>query len=138
MATDPFLIRFLGLLSLFTFFMLILLSSSNLVQLFLGWEGIGICSYFLIGFWYTRIQANKAALKAMFVNRIGDIALLIAMSLLTYMFKSMDFATLFTLVPLYSGVAFVVGGFSIKLIELICFFLLIAAVGKSAQIGLHV
>jgi NADH:ubiquinone oxidoreductase subunit 5 (subunit L)/multisubunit Na+/H+ antiporter MnhA subunit len=137
MENDPFLIRFLGLLSLFTFFMLILLSSSNLIQLFLGWEGIGICSYFLIGFWYTRVQANKAALKALIVNRIGDIALLLGLSLCVYVFRSTDFSVVFSLAPLYTDTTVFFCNINFNLIELLCFFFLIAAVGKSAQIGLH-
>jgi proton-translocating NADH-quinone oxidoreductase chain L len=137
MEFDPFLIRFIGLLSLFTFFMLVLLSSANFVQLFLGWEGIGICSYFLIGFWYTRIQANKSALKAMVVNRVGDIALLLGLGCCVYVFNSLDFSTIFLLAPLFADVTLVVWSYNLNVIELICFFLLLAAVGKSAQIGLH-
>lgn len=76
MDHDPYISRFLSFLSLFTFFMLILISSDNFIQLFIGWEGVGLCSYLLINFWFTRIQANKAAIKAMLINRVGDFALL--------------------------------------------------------------
>jgi len=78
MKNDMHLQRFLAYLSLFTFFMIVLVTANNFIQLFLGWEGIGLCSYLLINFWFTRIQANKAAIKAVLVNRIGDTALAIA------------------------------------------------------------
>jgi NADH-quinone oxidoreductase subunit L len=78
MSHDPHLNRFMSYLSLFTFFMLILVTSDNFLQLFLGWEGVGICSYLLINFWFTRILANKAALKAMIMNRIADVFFIIA------------------------------------------------------------
>lgn len=94
MKTDPHFNRFISYLSLFTFFMFILVTASNFVQLFLGWEGVGICSYLLINFWFTRIQANKAAIKAMLMNRIGDIGFLIGVSLTFALFKTVDFATL--------------------------------------------
>ena len=138
MASDPFLIRFLSLLSLFTFFMLILLSSGNFLQLFLGWEGIGICSYFLIGFWHTRIQANKSALKAIIVNRIGDIAFLFAMGFINFCFCSLDFSIVFSLTPLYASKTIFLFGISFNILEVICFWLMIAAIGKSAQLGLHI
>ena len=75
MSHDPHQPRFMAYLSLFTFFMLILISADNFIQLFLGWEGVGLCSYLLINFWFTRLQANKAAIKAMVVNRVGDVGL---------------------------------------------------------------
>lgn len=77
MSHDPHLPRFMSYLSLFIFFMLILVTADNFVQMFVGWEGVGLCSYLLINFWFTRIQANKAAIKAMLMNRIGDFSLLI-------------------------------------------------------------
>lgn len=73
MSDDPYLVRFLSFLSLFTFFMLFLVSSSNFIQFFFGWEGVGLCSYLLINFWYKRVLANKAALKAMVMNRVADV-----------------------------------------------------------------
>jgi NADH-ubiquinone oxidoreductase chain 5 len=76
MSHDPHKSRFFSYLSLFTFFMLLLISADNFFQLFLGWEGVGLCSYLLINFWFTRIQANKAAIKAMIINRIGDFFLI--------------------------------------------------------------
>ena len=78
MAYDPHIQRFMSYLSLFTFFMIVLVTSENLIQIFIGWEGVGLCSYLLINFWFGRIQANKSAVKAVLVNKIGDIALLLA------------------------------------------------------------
>ena len=82
MSADPHISRFFSYLSLFTFFMLMLITADNFIQLFLGWEGVGLCSYLLINFWFTRIQANKAAIKAMLVNRVGDVGLILAMILI--------------------------------------------------------
>lgn len=79
MSEDPHLIRFMSYLSLFTFFMLLLVSANNFLQMFVGWEGVGLCSYLLINFWFTRIQANKAAIKAMLINRVGDFFLLLSL-----------------------------------------------------------
>ena len=94
MKTDPHFNRFISYLSLFTFFMFILVTASNFVQLFLGWEGVGICSYLLINFWFTRIQANKAAIKALMMNRVGDIGFLIGVVLTFALFKTVDFSVL--------------------------------------------
>ena len=129
MDGDPHLPRFMSYLSLFTFFMIILVTSNNLVQLFIGWEGVGLCSYLLIGFWYTRIQANKAAIKAMIMNKVGDIGLLLAMVLLWMEVGSLDYNTIFS----YS---FFISQDS-KWLDLISILLLIGVIGKSAQIGLH-
>lgn len=137
MGLDVSLSRFLGFLSLFTFFMLVLVSAPNFLQLFLGWEGVGLSSYLLINFWFTRVQANKSALKAMLMNRVGDISLLFGISVIYYIFKSLDFSVLFNLVPLYSQVFINFLGFDIHVISLVAFFLFVAAVGKSAQLGLH-
>ena len=82
MSLDPHFIRFIGTLSLFTFFMAFLISSDNLLLLFFGWEGVGVCSYLLINFWYTRILANKAAMKAIFVNKLGDLSLILGILLI--------------------------------------------------------
>jgi NADH:ubiquinone oxidoreductase subunit 5 (subunit L)/multisubunit Na+/H+ antiporter MnhA subunit len=86
-------------LSLFTFFMLMLVTADNFLQLFFGWEGVGLCSFLLINFWFTRLQANKAAIKAMIVNRIGDIGLALGIFFLFNNFKSVDFAVIFCLIP---------------------------------------
>lgn len=135
MKGDPHLPRFLAYLSLFTFFMTILVSSSNLLQLFLGWEGVGLCSYLLINFWFTRKQANKSSLKAMVINRIGDIGLMISFGLLYWKCKTLDLAVLFSIVPLLENSPF---WLNFSYIDFVAFFLFLGAVGKSAQLGLHI
>jgi proton-translocating NADH-quinone oxidoreductase chain L len=145
MANDPHFTRFLAYLSLFTFFMLVLVSADNFLQLFLGWEGVGLCSYLLINFWFTRVQANKSAMKAVILNRVGDLGLLFAILLIFFYFKSVDFATVFLLAPLFSEFFFNVRlelgfftlDYNVHILSFICFWLLFGAVGKSAQIGLH-
>ena len=127
MKNDPHLQRFLAYLSLFTFFMIVLVTSNNFIQLFTGWEGVGICSYLLINFWFTRIQANKAAIKAVIVNRIGDTAFAIAIFLIFKTTGSVDFSTVFLVTTKLTNFE----------INTICFFLFLGAMGKSAQIGLH-
>lgn len=122
--------------------MLVLITANNYVLMFMGWEGVGIFSYLLIGFWYTRTLALKASLKAVIVNKIGDIALLIAIGLILYFFGTVDFLKLKILVEYIiqykiSLIEIHFLSFHFSLISLICFFLLIAAVGKSAQFGLH-
>lgn len=128
MNEDPHLPRFMSYLSLFTFFMLTLVTSSNLVQLFIGWEGVGVCSYLLINFWFSRIQANKSAIKAMVMNKIGDIGLLLGMILVWFFFGGLDYNTIFSVCNNITNQ---------NLIEFIGFLLLIGVMGKSAQIGLH-
>jgi NADH-ubiquinone oxidoreductase chain 5 len=135
---DPHLVRFLTWLSLFTFFMLVLVSAENLIQIFIGWEGVGICSYLLINFWHSRIQANKAALKAIFVNKIGDLFLLIAIVFCYFLFGSTSFSIIFSLVPYVADLNINLGFWSINLLNLIGFCFFIGAIGKSAQIGLHI
>jgi NADH-ubiquinone oxidoreductase chain 5 len=98
MKGDPHITRFLGYLSLFTFFMLILVTSGNFVQLFLGWEGVGLSSYLLINFWFTRVQANKSAIKAILVNRVGDFGIYFALLIIFYSFRSFDFSVIFTVI----------------------------------------
>lgn len=127
MATDPGLIRFFSYLSFFTMFMLILVSANNFMLLFMGWEGVGICSYLLINFWYTRLQANKAAMKAIIVNRVGDYAFVLGMVAVYMTFRSLDFNVVFSLSPYMPT----------SNLQVIGLMFLIAAVGKSAQIGLH-
>jgi proton-translocating NADH-quinone oxidoreductase chain L len=137
MGEDPHLTRFIGYLSLFTLFMLLLISSSNFISLFLGWEGVGLCSYLLISFWYSRLQANKSALKAMIVNRISDVALTIGILAIMTTFQSIDYAIVFGLASAFVNtyVTFVLG--DVPAILLICILLFLGAMGKSAQIGLH-
>ena len=137
MGHDPHLPRFMSYLSLFTFFMLILISADNFLQMFVGWEGVGLCSYLLINFWFTRIQANKAAIKAMLLNRIGDFSLLIAVFLIFTSFKSIDYNTVEMLVPFLKSTLVNVLFLKISSLEGISFFMFIGAIGKSAQIGLH-
>lgn len=141
MAGDPHVPRFMSYLSLFTFFMLILVTSNNLLQLFIGWEGVGLCSYLLINFWYTRIQANKSAMKAMIVNRIGDVGIAMAMYVTYDTFKTLDFESIFAmsyLIPTLgpeSTINFFT--FEIDRLTLIGILFLVGAAGKSAQMGLH-
>lgn len=129
MNGDPHLPRFMSYLSLFTFFMIILVTSNNLVQLFIGWEGVGLCSYLLIGFWFTRIQANKAAIKAMVMNKVGDIGLLLGIILIWLLVGSLDYNSIFSYSLFLSKEGYH--------LDLISFLLLIGVIGKSAQIGLH-
>nr|YP_010248458.1 NADH dehydrogenase subunit 5 [Coscinodiscus granii]QTK21653.1 NADH dehydrogenase subunit 5 [Coscinodiscus granii] len=137
MSSDPHLSRFMSYLSLFTFFMLILITADNYVQMFVGWEGVGLCSYLLINFWFTRIQANKAAIKAMILNRIGDFGLALGIFSIYITFKSVDYSTVFSLAPLFIHYKINFLIFEINSISLICFLLFIGAMGKSAQLGLH-
>lgn len=134
MRDDPHIIRFLGYLSLFTFFMLVLVSSGNFVQLFVGWEGVGLCSYLLINFWFTRTQANKSAIKAVLVNRFGDFGIYFALLIIFYCFRSFDFSVIFTVIHFLREFEWC---FNTDLIYWICLYLFIGSVGKSAQLGLH-
>jgi len=137
MSHDPHLPRFMSYLSLFTFFMLMLVTGDNFVILFLGWEGVGLCSYLLISFWYTRLQANKAAIKALVVNRVADFALTIGMIAIFFVFKSLDFHVVFPLAPFFVNSTFIFLGYDLPVLTVICSLLFIGAMGKSAQIGLH-
>ena len=137
MSHDPHLARFMSYLSLFTFFMLILVTGDNLVQMFLGWEGIGLASYLLINFWFTRIQANKAAIKAMILNRIGDFCLVMGILLIFVNFKAVDYATIAVLTPFFKDTTVNFLNMDLHLLNTIGLFLFLGAVGKSAQLGLH-
>jgi proton-translocating NADH-quinone oxidoreductase chain L len=137
MAADPHRPRFFAYLSLFTFFMLVLVVAPNLPQLFVGWEGVGVCSYLLISFWFTRRQAAKSALKAMVVNRVGDLGLIGAMALLYRELGTLDLPTLFALAPSLGSATLSLLGQSVPLGTALGLLLLLAAVGKSAQLGLH-
>ena len=140
MESDPHIPRFFSYLSLFTFFMIILVTADNLVQMFVGWEGVGLCSYLLINFWHTRLQANKAAIKAVIVNRVGDFGLVLGMLAVFYVFKTLNYTTLFALVPFYAleiKGSLSLLGFNIDMLTFICICFFIGAVGKSAQLGLH-
>lgn len=137
MEQDPHVPRFMAYLSLFTFFMLMLITGDNFIQMFLGWEGVGLSSYLLINFWYTRIQANKAAMKAMIVNRVGDFGLALGVMAIFYVFKGVDFSTVFATAYQYSEQKILFFNYEIDQLTIICILLFIGAVGKSAQIGLH-
>jgi proton-translocating NADH-quinone oxidoreductase chain L len=145
MKKDPHFTRFISYLSLFTFFMLVLVSADNFIQLFLGWEGVGLSSYLLINFWFTRVHANQAAFKAIILNRIGDFSLVYSILLIFFFFGTVDFGTVFLLVPLMSEFyftvhfdlfIFIVRG-DLHVLSVISLFLFIGAMAKSAQIGLH-
>jgi proton-translocating NADH-quinone oxidoreductase chain L len=137
MSEDPHLSRFMSYLSLFTFFMLLLITSDNFVGLFLGWEGVGLCSYLLISFWFTRIQANKAAIKAMIVNRIADLAFTIGVLAIFYTFQTIEFSVVFGLAPYFTNSTVLFGNTAVSPLVLISMLLFLGAMGKSAQIGLH-
>ena len=137
MSHDPHLPRFMSYLSLFTFFMLILVTADNFIQLFVGWEGVGLCSFLLINFWFTRIQANKAAIKAMIVNRIGDFGLALGIFAIYITFNSVEYGTVFALAPYFAHESLMFLGFEFHLLTLVGILLFIGAVGKSAQLGLH-
>jgi NADH-ubiquinone oxidoreductase chain 5 len=137
MSHDPHLPRFMSYLSLFTFFMLILVTADNFIQMFLGWEGVGLASYLLINFWFTRVQANKAAIKAMIINRIGDFCLIIAILIMFVNFKAVDYATVAALAPFFKTQTVNFLNMDFNILSLICVFLFFGAVGKSAQLGLH-
>jgi NADH-quinone oxidoreductase subunit L len=143
MHADPDRNIFFGYLSLFTFFMLVLVSSGNFVQFFIGWEGIGLCSYLLINFWYMRVEANKAAIKAVVVNKVGDCAFLIGTGLVYYYFKTINFITVSNIISSFLEFNFTPYNFlffsfwTIDAFTVLTVFFLIAVMGKSAQIGLH-
>tara|TARA_Y100000590_G_scaffold365983_1_gene425103 strand:+ start:228 stop:2141 length:1914 start_codon:yes stop_codon:yes gene_type:complete len=137
MSHDPHQPRFMSYLSLFTFAMLVLVTSDNFLQLFFGWEGVGLCSYFLIGFWFKKPTANAAAIKAFIVNRIGDFGFALGIFLVFYIFGTVNYEEIFNQVSLYKDNNLNFLGLELNAINLICFLLFIGAMGKSAQIFLH-
>ncbi len=137
MESDPHCPRFMSYLQIFTFFMLVLVTADNLIQMFLGWEGVGISSYLLINFWHTRYWANQSALKALIVNRVGDFCLSIGIFLIFYLFKSINYLVIFPLIPLVIDNFITFVNIKIHTLTLISIFLFLGAVGKSAQLGLH-
>lgn len=138
MADDDGLPKFLSFLSLFTFFMLALVSADNFVQLFFGWEGVGLCSYLLIGFWYQKESANKAAIKAFIVNRVGDFAFILGIITIIVYFGVVDFASVFDKAESLSKMQLSILGFKATVIDVVCLLLFLGCMGKSAQIGLHI
>ncbi len=137
MSHDPHKPRFMAYLSLFTFAMLMLVTSDNFVQLFFGWEGVGLCSYFLIGFWFKKESANAAAIKAFIVNRVGDFGFALGIFLIFYLFGTVNYSEVFQQIPTVLDKNLLFLGFEINSIDLICLLLFIGAMGKSAQILLH-
>ncbi|XP_050881271.1 NADH-ubiquinone oxidoreductase chain 5 [Lathyrus oleraceus] len=136
MSEDPHSPRFMCYLSILTFFMPMLVTGDNSLQLFLGWEGVGLASYLLIHFWFTRLQADKAATKAMPVNRVGDFGLAPGISGRFTLFQTVDFSTIFARASAPRN-SWISCNMRLNAITLICILLLIGAVGKSAQIGSH-
>jgi len=137
MSEDPGRPRFFSFLSLFTFAMLMLVTADNLVQLFFGWEGVGLASYLLIGFWYHKPEANAAAIKAFIVNRIGDFGFALGIFAVFMMVGAVDFGTIFAQAPALVGKTIYFLGYQIDALTLICVLLFIGAMGKSAQFLLH-
>ena len=128
MGHDPHNQRFFSYLSLFTFMMIILVTANNFLLMFVGWEGVGICSYLLVSFWYTRIAANQSSLAAFFTNRVGDCLLTIGMFIILWSFGNIDYSTVFSLAPYMND----------YIITIVGTCLLIGAMAKSSQIGLHI
>ena len=129
--------RFMGYLSLFTFAMIMLVTADNFLQLFFGWEGVGLASYLLIGFWYKKPSANAAAIKAFIVNRVGDFGLALGIFTIYIVFGSIDYQVVFENAEKFNETNFNFIGYDINAITLICFLLFIGAMGKSAQLFLH-
>ena len=128
MSSDPHNQRFFSYLSLFTFMMIILVTANNYLLMFVGWEGVGVCSYLLVSFWFTRIAANQSSISAFLTNRVGDCFLTIGMFAILWSLGNLDYATVFSLAPyINENVLTIIG---------IC--LLIGAMAKSSQVGLHV
>ena len=137
MSHDPHKPRFMAYLSLFTFAMLMLVTADNFIQLFFGWEGVGLCSYFLIGFWFKKETANAAAIKAFVVNRVGDFGFALGIFLIFYLFGTVNYTEVFNQIPTVVDEKLNFLGIQINAIDLICILLFIGAMGKSAQIFLH-
>ena len=137
MSHDPHKPRFMAFLSLFTFAMLMLVTADNFIQLFFGWEGVGLCSYFLIGFWFKKESANAAAIKAFVVNRVGDFGFALGIFLIFYLFGTVNYSEVFEQIPTITDKKLIFLGIGVNSIDLISLLLFIGAMGKSAQILLH-
>ena len=137
MHHDPSIPRFQSYLSLFTFFMLMLVTADNLAQLFFGWEGVGLASYLLIGFWYEKPTANAAAIKAFVVNRVGDFGFALGIFGCFFLFDSISFDAIFSAAPDKADAVVTFFGIQGHAITIICLLLFVGAMGKSAQLGLH-
>lgn len=138
MNGDPHQGRFMSYLSLFTGFMLVLVTADNFVVMFFGWEGIGLASFLLISFWHTRIQASKSAIKAMLVNRVGDVGLALGICLIFLTFKTVDYSIAFALVPCVIDKTLSFFGLEFHALTIISFLLFWGVLGKSAQLSLHI
>ncbi len=137
MHDDPSRPRFFSYLSLFTFAMLMLVTANNFLQMFFGWEGVGLASYLLIGFWYERPSANAAALKAFVVNRVGDFGFALGILGVWYIFHTLDFDAVFAAAPGEVGKTFLFAGHQVDVLTTLCLLLFVGAMGKSAQFLLH-
>ena len=137
MAEDPYKPRFFSYLSFFTFAMLMLVTADNLVQLFFGWEGVGLASYLLIGFWYHKPEANAAAIKAFIVNRVGDFGFSLGIFAVFYLTGAIDFDTIFAQAPALAGKSFHFLSWNVDALTAVCLLLFMGAMGKSAQFLLH-
>ena len=137
MAHDRTPARFMAYISLFTFAMLMLVTANNLLQLFFGWEGVGLVSYLLIGYWYERPASNAAAIKAFIVNRVGDLAFAVGIALTYYEFNTINFDQIFAAISAHVGHDYLLFGAHLPVLEVIAILLFIGAMGKSAQIFLH-
>jgi NADH-quinone oxidoreductase subunit L len=141
MSHDDHKPRFMAYLSLFTFSMLMLVTSDNFIQLFFGWEGVGLCSYLLIGFWFKKPTANAAAMKAFIVNRVGDFGFALGIAAIFFTFGSVDFETVFKTATAFHAdtpeASWVIFGMSVPVMDTICLLLFMGAMGKSAQFMLH-
>jgi NADH-quinone oxidoreductase subunit L len=137
MSHDPHVPRFMAYLSLFTFFMLSLVTADNFLQMFFGWEGVGLASYLLIGFWFHKPSANAAAIKAFVVNRVGDFGFLLGILGVFFVFGSVEFDTVFAAAPDVAGRTFNFLGAEVDILTTLCLLLFVGAMGKSAQLGLH-
>ena len=137
MDHDPNKTRFMAYLSLFTFAMLTLITADNFLQLFFGWEGVGLCSYLLIGFWYKKKSANNAAMKAFIVNRVGDFGFAIGIFLIFFHYDTVIYSEVFQLTPNLVEKKLIFLGIEFNLITIVCILIFIGSMGKSAQIFLH-
>ena len=137
MHHDPSIPRFMAYLNLFTFFMLMLVTADNLVQMFFGWEGVGLASYLLIGFWYDRPSANAAAIKAFVVNRVGDFGFTLGILGTFLLFQSVQLETIFAAAPQYADARLQIFGGDFHALTVLCLLFFVGAMGKSAQLGLH-
>jgi len=134
---DPHQVRFIAYLNIFAFFITILVTANNFLQIFLGWEGVGLASYLLINFWFTRLLASKSAIKAIIINRVGDFFLSLAIFLIFFKYKSLNYDIVFSITPFMSNYIECLG-IKFSYLDMISLFLFLGAIGKSAQIGMHI